>query len=376
MKEIAENIIKWHSAIDRDLPWKNTLDPYFIWLSEIIMQQTRVAQGTPYYLKFVKLFPSVNELASASQEKVFKTWEGLGYYSRARNLHASAKYISEELNGIFPTTYDEIIKLKGVGPYTAAAISSFAFNADRAVLDGNVFRVLSRLFDIDTDILSSLGKKEFQILADELMPKGKSASFNQAIMDFGALVCIPANPNCKFCPVQPLCLAYKNGNVQIRPVKKKAAKKKHRYFHFLDLSLSKDQQLSKGFFARKRKRKDVWEGLFEFPNIHDNKLLEVFSKKEWEELIDAELKYKPTEVGDFKQTLSHQIIHATFFQSELKECSSEMKNKINDPLKEYGNIVDDVNEEYIYFEKDQLKELAFPRIINSYLEEYHNDKIK
>ena len=376
MNEIAENIIKWHKAIDRDLPWKNTLDPYFIWLSEIIMQQTRVAQGTPYYLKFIELFPTVHDLAAASQEKVYKAWEGLGYYSRARNLHATSKFISKELKGVFPNTYDELIKLKGVGPYTAAAISSFAYNEDRAVLDGNVFRVLSRLFDIDTDILSGQGKKEFQIVANELLPKGKSADFNQAIMDFGALVCVPANPNCMFCPAQTLCLSYNRGNVAERPVKKKAAKKKHRYFYFLDLSRTANNELSEGFLARKRTSKDVWEGLFEFPNVHDKKPLDVKSKTDWEELLHANLKYAPIKVGELKQTLSHQIIHATFFQSELVIQGLSEVERLNDPLNTYVSGEGNENDGYIYYKKNQLKELAFPRIINSYFEEHHHETAK
>lgn len=347
---IAEKILQWHIEIDRDLPWKTTVDPYFIWLSEIILQQTRVAQGTPYYLKFTKLFPTVHDLAKASQEAVFKAWEGLGYYSRARNLHAAAKFISEELAGKFPSTYNEILKLKGVGPYTAAAISSFAFNEDQAVLDGNVFRVLSRLFDSETDILSSGGKKEFSAIANDLLPKGKAAKYNQAIMDFGALFCTPQKPNCLFCPLQESCAAYRAGTVGERPVKKKAAKKKKRFFHILDT-----REL--GFeFVMKREAKDVWQGLHQLPLIETNNK-NALELSAFAQLLNVSVEDFDFEIHYIKQLLSHQEIHGYFYQLGIKSS-----------VKDAETMYKSLNSSYELLKMNKIKELAFPRLFNSYFE--------
>lgn len=353
MNEISNKILEWHKQIDRDLPWKQTDDPYFIWLSEIILQQTRVAQGTPYYLKFIRLFPTVQLLANASEEKVFKAWEGLGYYSRARNLHAAAKYITKDLSGKFPNTYDKILELKGVGPYTAAAIASFAFQEDQAVLDGNVFRVLSRIFDIPIDILSTEGKKTFIILAKELLPKGNSAAYNQAIMDFGALQCTPKKPNCMFCPLQEYCEAYRNGTIEERPVKKKAAKKKKRYFHILDTS-------ALGYLmVRKREAKDVWQGLYELPLI-ETKSKESPTTEEWSSLINISTDFEIEKPIYSKQLLSHQEIHGYFYRI-LSKTSEVSKSKFISPSKSIKNG-------YLKASKTELYKYAFPRLFNRYFE--------
>ena len=195
--EFSNSLINWYLQNKRDLPWRNTVNPYPIWLSEIMLQQTRVAQGLPYFMAFMEAFPTVFDLANAEEEQVLKLWQGLGYYSRARNLHATAKFIATSLNGNFPSNYKELLQLKGIGEYTAAAIASFAYNEPVAVVDGNVFRVLSRYFNVDSDISDGKTKKEFQILAQELLPKNNAALFNQAIMEFGALQCVPKNPNCE-----------------------------------------------------------------------------------------------------------------------------------------------------------------------------------
>ena len=348
MKEIAVKLLDWHKNIHRDLPWKSTGDPYFIWLSEVIMQQTRVAQGTPYYLKFIELFPTVADLANASQEEVFKAWEGLGYYSRARNLHAAAKYIDRELEGVFPTTYDDIIKLPGVGPYTAAAISSFAFQEDKAVLDGNVFRVLSRLFNIETDILSSKGKKEFGLIAEELLPQGYSGEYNQAIMDFGALLCTPQNPSCMFCPLVEECAALSKGIVSKRPVKKKAKKKVIRYLHFLDT-----REL--GYtLIEKREMEDVWKGLHQFPIVESKKESNV-EMSEWEDLTGLDLSDFSLVSIELKQLLSHQDIRAKFVK-----LNKEKRTNASEPAQ--------ANFRYKQVKNIELGSFSFPRIINMYLD--------
>ena len=215
----SNSILSWYQENPRHLPWRETQDPYKIWLSEIILQQTRVAQGLPYYEAFSKAYPSVQALAEAPEEEVLRLWQGLGYYSRARNLHACAKYIWNELGGNFPNSYASLIQLKGVGSYTAAAISSFAFGEVQAVVDGNVFRVLARYFGIATDIASGKGKKEFEALANQLIPKNSPGEFNQAMMDFGSRCCVPKNPSCEECPVSNTCFAFQKGLVGSLPVK-------------------------------------------------------------------------------------------------------------------------------------------------------------
>ncbi len=268
----SQTIIFWYHQNKRDLPWRDTQNPYKIWLSEIILQQTRVAQGMPYYQKFVENFPTVQELANADEETVLRLWQGLGYYSRARNLHAAAKYISEELNGIFPTTYIEIKKLKGVGDYTAAAISSFAFDEVQAVVDGNVYRVLARFFGIEKDITSSEEKKEFRELAQKLISTKEPAIYNQSIMEFGALQCVPKNPNCKNCPLQENCTAFAKNLIEKLPVKSKKTVVKDRFMHYLvfvngEESNKKDKDnknSEKKVLVHKRQEGDIWQGLYDF----------------------------------------------------------------------------------------------------------------
>ncbi len=267
--DFANSLTRWYLKNKRDLPWRNTKDPYLIWLSEIMLQQTRVAQGTPYYYAFKEAFPSVFDLANASEEQVLKLWQGLGYYSRARNLHKTAQYVAVELNGEFPKTYNELLKLKGVGSYTAAAIASFSFNEDVPVVDGNVFRVLSRYFDIETDIASSSAKIEFTELAKELLPKNNSAVFNQAIMEFGALQCVPQNPNCNQCVLNSGCLALQKKKVQLLPIKSKKLKVTNRYFNYLVFSDTINKTM-----IQKRSKKGIWHNLYEFPLIESLQVLE------------------------------------------------------------------------------------------------------
>ena len=258
----ANSLTQWYLKNKRDLPWRNTQNPYFIWLSEIMLQQTRVAQGMPYFYSFTNAFPTVFDLANASEEQVLKLWQGLGYYSRARNLHKTAQHVAFELDGKFPDNYTALLKLKGVGSYTAAAIASFSYGESVPVVDGNVFRVLSRYFDIETDILSNNAKKEFTDLAYELIPKNNPALFNQAIMEFGALQCVPKNPNCAVCPLNNSCLALQKNKIDLLPVKSKKVKVKKRYFNYVTF-LDEHQNT----IIQKRTDKGIWHNLYEFPLI-------------------------------------------------------------------------------------------------------------
>jgi A/G-specific adenine glycosylase len=260
--DFTNSLTQWYLQNKRDLPWRKTVDPYKIWLSEIMLQQTRVAQGTPYFLSFVSAFPTVFDLAAANEEQVLKLWQGLGYYSRARNLHKTAQYVANELSGIFPDNYNDLLKLKGVGEYTAAAIASFSYNEAVPVVDGNVFRVLSRYFNIDTDIAAASAKKEFAALAFELMPKDNPALFNQAIMEFGALQCVPKSPNCGICIFNSSCAALQKKKVDQLPVKSKKLKVRNRFFNYL--VVSDDNQNT---IIQKRTAKGIWHNLYEFPLI-------------------------------------------------------------------------------------------------------------
>jgi A/G-specific adenine glycosylase len=258
----SKTLIHWYSNNKRNLPWRQTKNPYYIWLSEIILQQTQVKQGLPYYEAFVAEFPSIFHLAKADESKVLKLWQGLGYYSRARNLHATAKYIISEFDGEFPNNYKDLLKLKGIGDYTASAIASICFNENTAVVDGNVYRVLSRYFGIDTPINSSKGAKEFKALAQELIDIKQSAEFNQAIMEFGAIQCKPKNPDCTVCPFNKGCIAFNKSRIAELPVKIKSAKAKKKYFNFL-VFISKDDKT----ILEKREGKGIWKNLYQFPLV-------------------------------------------------------------------------------------------------------------
>jgi len=262
----SKTLTHWYSNNKRNLPWRETNNPYYIWLSEVILQQTQVKQGLPYYVAFVSKFPTVFELAKADESDVLKLWQGLGYYSSARNLHASAKYVANELKGKFPDNYMDLLELKGVGDYTASAIASICFNEPTAVVDGNVYRVLSRYFGIDTPINSSKGTKEFKALAQELIDKKHPAEFNQAIMEFGATQCKPKNPYCHICPFNEGCLAFNNNRIAELPVKIKSAKAKKKHFNFL-VFISEDNKT----ILEKRESKGIWQNLYQFPLIETEK---------------------------------------------------------------------------------------------------------
>jgi A/G-specific adenine glycosylase len=337
----AKKLLNWYKSNQRNLPWRETKDPYKIWLSEIILQQTRVNQGLPYYERFVSTFPNVESLALAPEKQVLRLWQGLGYYSRARNLHASAIFVKNNLNGVFPDTFLGLKKLKGVGTYTAAAIASFAYNEKVPVVDGNVYRVLARIFGVDDDIASPSGQKKFFELAATLLPEHETDTYNQAIMEFGALQCVPANPDCSACPLKEACFAFMHEAQCLLPVKKKSSKKRERFFNYIVLLVGKKLVLSE------RKGNDIWNGLYEFP-LQESKSLwnsEKQVQKAWPNLELRSIRASKI----FKHVLSHQNIHACFWMAEL------------DPKKEYPGKT---------FTIKQIQDLPKPVLISRFLEEY------
>lgn len=297
-------LINWYLQNQRDLPWRNSQDPYQIWLSEIILQQTRVAQGLPYFESFLQAFPTIFDLANASEQEVLKLWQGLGYYSRARNLHATAQKVVQDFGGVFPNTFEDLKKLKGVGDYTAAAIASFCFKVPVPVVDGNVYRVLSRYFGIDTDIASSKAFKEFFDLSKALIDKNQPDVYNQAIMEFGALHCVPQNPACELCVFETSCVANKESKVKTLPVKLKKVKVKQRFFHYI---IYKDERSY--FKLNQRVQKDIWQNLYEFDLLESAKEESI----DWiEEKVNNESGYK---IRDFYQINSHTITHKLTHQN-------------------------------------------------------------
>lgn len=339
-------LLQWNQHENkRVMPWKGEKDPYKIWLSEIILQQTRVEQGLDYYNRFIAKYPSVKQLAAAPEQEVFKLWEGLGYYTRCKNLIATANFIVSELKGKFPNTYDGILNLKGIGPYTAAAIGSFAFGLPYAVVDGNVFRVLARYFGIDTAIDSVNGKKIFTALAEELLARDQPGIYNQALMDFGAVVCKPQLPLCRQCPLNENCIAFLKKAVSEYPVKEKQIRKRTRWFYYAVISNSNN------VFVKKRGEKDIWENLYEFVLIEKTSpatveeivasIRELFPKKtnlELESLSDV-----------YKQQLTHQTICGQFLQIKTTRIAK---------LKGYEKV-----------NIEELEKLPFPKFITNYLKD-------
>ena len=313
----TNSLTKWYLQNKRDLPWRNTQNPYFIWLSEIMLQQTRVAQGMPYFYAFTTAFPTVFDLANASEEQVLKLWQGLGYYSRARNLHKTAQKVAFEMNGVFPKSYIELLKLKGIGEYTAAAIASFSYNEAVSVVDGNVFRVLSRYFDIETDIAIASTKKEFSDLAFELMNKNNPALFNQAIMEFGALQCVPKNPNCLSCVLNSGCLALQKKKVNLLPVKSKKLKVRNRFFNYFVFLDEQEKTI-----IQKRSEKGIWHNLYEFPLIETESVedFESISKQIQEQSFVENGIVSMSELNTIPQVhkLSHQHLHIKFWKVTVK----------------------------------------------------------
>ncbi len=351
-KIFTRSLLLWNKKSNtRQMPWKGIDDPYKIWLSEIMLQQTRVEQGTAYYNHFIKKFPTVDKLALADDDEVFKMWEGLGYYTRCKNLMATAKIIAFDYKSIFPDTYDEILKLKGIGPYTAAAIASFAFKLPYAVVDGNVTRVISRFFGIEKPIDSNDGKKYFAELAQSLLHAKSPATYNQALMDFGATVCRPKQPLCEICLLQKKCVAYAKDLTKLLPLKKKKLIKRNRYFYYIIV-----EQKGK-IFVRKRTDKDIWQNLWEFILVEKDKKLpaEAFIKtKEFSALFDRFNISIRTSVF-YKQQLTHQTIEGLFLYVTVKAAFN--------------------NDNYTALEKAEIKMLAFPKFITGFLEKKEELKI-
>jgi A/G-specific adenine glycosylase len=341
-------LLKWNrEQNDRQMPWKGEKDPYKIWLSEIILQQTRVEQGWSYYNRFIQTFPDVHQLANAADKKIFKLWEGLGYYTRCRNLIATARLISGDRGGKFPDTYDSIKALKGIGPYTAAAIASFAFNLPYAVVDGNVFRVLSRVFGIDMPVDSAVGKLFFTGLANELLNKKRPGLYNQAIMDFGAVVCKPAKPLCRQCVFRKDCAAFRDNRVNELPVKEKKTLIRKRWFYYLVPEYQQEIAICQ------RMEKDIWRELYEFPLIEAKKELkqkDILQQAEKKGLLSKD-NYGVMAVSScFRQQLSHQLITGQFIQMRLKKKPALKKD-------------------WIWVAKKNIPQYAFPKFIHLYLQE-------
>lgn len=324
--KLSPILIEWYKSFKRDLPWRNTTNPYIIWLSEIILQQTRVNQGYDYFLRFAERFPAVEDLAAASEDEVLKLWQGLGYYSRARNLHIAAKTIVEKYGGTFPSDYKDILSLKGVGEYTAAAIVSFAYNQPYPVIDGNVYRVLSRIFAVDEPIDSVRGKTVFKRLAEELIDRKEPGLYNQAIMEFGALQCVPVSPDCNVCPVNSFCVAYLAGKVSGYPVKQGRQKVRHRYFNYFDI------RFEDYTYLQKRIAKDIWQNLYEYPLIETDRQLtaeELLKNKDFDKLFSGAGNILVKPVRETKHILSHQIIHASFYRVEVDSNNFQDLEKID-----------------------------------------------
>jgi A/G-specific adenine glycosylase len=323
MKQVADfsnQLINWYLERHRPLPWRQTKDPYLIWVSEIILQQTRVKQGIDYYFRFVSRFPDIQQLADADEEDVLKIWEGLGYYSRARNMHQTARLLASRYKGEFPEEVEELIKLKGIGKYTAAAIASIAFSKLVAVVDGNVIRFLSRVFGISEPIDHANTIKSISHIANNLISHASPGEFNQAMMEFGALQCVPANPDCKACCFSSDCTALKTGKVNELPMKAKKTKPSERFFNYL--VMWHIQNGSSCIYLKKRSKSDIWKHLYDFPLIETNTLLSIgqlVRHKEFKALFngfDPEIEICQ---GSYRHLLTHRVIHARFFKLEISE---------------------------------------------------------
>ena len=341
---LRETLLDWYARHGRRLPWRETRDPYHIWVSEIILQQTRIAQGTDYYLRFVERFPDIASLAAASEDQVLKQWQGLGYYSRARNLHRAAQLLAEQFDGQFPRSYHQVRSLPGIGDYTAAAICSIAYRMPYAVLDGNVYRVLSRYFDLDTPIDTSAGKKLFTRLANEQLDQDRPGDYNQAIMDFGALQCTPSLPECPRCPLRPHCRAQAAGTVALRPAKSKRSEPSPRYLHYFHIVSPE------GTWVRRRTEDDIWRGLYEFPRIETPDDLPAEQMLSDKALIRSAATAKVLEtLPPVKHLLSHRVLHIRFYRVSIPTPGFSLEG-------------------YAPATEEDLSHLAFPRPLAAYLE--------
>lgn len=344
MKFFTRVLMHWHNeANDRSLPWKNEKDPYKIWLSEVILQQTRAQQGLPYYIAFTEKYPTVAVLAVADEQEAFRLWQGLGYYNRCKNMLATARLVTTQYGGAFPASYEQLLSLKGIGPYTAAAIASFAFALPHAVVDGNVYRVLSRFFGIETPFDTTEGKKQFAALAQQLLDTSHSSAYNQAIMDMGATVCTPKVAKCDTCPLQKNCFALKHDLIEQLPVKSKKVVVKQRCFNYLLLTHNDSIWISK------RTGNDIWQNLHEPYLIETNNTLTQASLQNLPQFIDLDLQPKSIiYISKNAQRLTHQLINAHFFQVDLSKKPRNLKGGM-------------------WLKNNQLKNLAFPKTVLSFL---------
>lgn len=346
MSNFSASIISWYKLNKRELPWRETTDPYKIWISEVMLQQTRVAQGLGYYLRFTEAFPTVYDLANASQDEVLKLWQGLGYYSRGRNLHQTAQQIVKEHNGLLPNTYDGLMKLKGVGDYTASAIAAFAFKQPIAAVDGNVYRIFSRYFGVFTPIDTTQGKKELHTLAQEMVDPNRPDTYNQAIMDFGALMCTPKKAQCYSCPLLDSCYAFRNSCVDQLPSKSKKVKQRIRYFSYI--------MVKQGSYTyiRKRKENDIWHSLYEFPMLETPKDIapqNISKTKGWKALFGGS-KLNILHISELsKYPLSHQQLMVRFYIAEPKNSDFTL------------------GKDYIKIPIDEVHQYSIPRLIDAYM---------
>ena len=350
MEPVSDILLSWFAREGRDLPWRRTRDPYRIWLSEVILQQTRVAQGLEYYLRFTERFPDIAALAAAPEDEVLKLWQGLGYYSRARNLHAAARQVMSRFGGVFPATYGEVRALPGVGDYTAAAVCSIVYDAPCAVLDGNVYRVLARLFDIGIPIDTTAGKRTFAELAQLQLDTSRPGLYNQAIMDFGALQCTPANPSCNDCPLRDECLSLAAGTVAERPVKAGRTRIRPRYLNYLHLECGGRIAL------RRRPEEDIWQGLYDLPAIESDRPLdftELAAAPPFRDMFGT-LPYRLVRTIRMpKHQLSHQTLHAAYHRLALDAWPSAAGGWTLVPY-------------------EQLEDYAIPRLLDRYFERIGN----
>lgn len=342
LNPLVSKILSWYGQNARDLPWRHTLDPYKIWLSEIILQQTRVAQGLPYYNKFVYNYPNVASFADAREDEILHLWQGLGYYSRARNMHSCAKTICAEHNGKFPTTYSELKKLKGIGDYTAAAIASFAFNEKKPAIDGNIIRIISRIYGIFHTPYTKISREMIEAISMELIEHAPPASYNQAMMEFGALQCVPKNPDCNQCPVADFCYALEHDAVGKLPAPKKKIEVKNRFFYFMVIHINGNT------YIEKRTTKDIWRNLFQFPLIEAPKSI---TEEELQEKISHYFNSNKFVVNKISPIFIHKLTHRTIYAQFVDIILSEPLSLPN----------------LMAIKEEKLSQYAFPKLIHRYL---------
>ena len=353
MSEFHKILSNWYKQNKRDLPWRLNKVPYYVWISEIILQQTRVDQGTDYFLRFIERFPTIDSLANSSENEVLKMWQGLGYYSRARNIHFAAQQIMNNFNGKFPVTYPEIRSLKGVGDYTAAAVASISFGLPYAAVDGNVYRVLSRIYGIATPTDSSKGKKEFSELAMQLLDKQNPGSYNEAVMEFGALQCTPRKPDCSVCPFEQQCVAFNRSEITKLPVKTNKIKIRHRFFNYLYLKHEKT------IILEQRLENDIWQNLYQLPLIESLKALtleELIVHEKFHSLFKTESITIESVSNEILHLLSHQKLHVRFIEISLSKSG--------------------INKNWIKIAPELLHEYPIPKLIDNFLMEKNRNKME